>query len=548
MAKPGGQTIQALERIGYLDAQSDIEFLRTCFIDNGYLDVLADTTRPERVVLGWTGSGKSALLERLIEVQDGRVRPFLPETLSLQRLSNSRLLHELQSLGVNFDLLFNLLWKHIFAVELIRWRYEITDQNVQRSFFQNIVAAFKPTQRRALAYLEVFGDEFWMESTERVGGFATHFEDEIQKVFRARTVFAGKDFDNESLLHRNDDEKRRAKEAAQSVVDSIQRHHLAGTVKLIKQVLDDQNKKWYIVIDKLDENWVDDRFKAHLIRALLDAIKDFAEVPNLKIIVALRYDLIDRVFGTAVGSGAQREKYDAQFLHVRWTRRELTRFIDTRIDQRLGSRWGTDAFLTHKDVFPAEVVRKQPTMEWILDRTLLRPRDLISFTNLCLHNSVNRRVIPAKVILGSETTYSQGRLNAVYAEWDIDYPNLKYFVDLIRRKPQHFTVRDLAEEDIMRFADVELDKFQSRLTSANDLLRAALTVFYSTLDASAFRRTYFAVLYQAGIVGLKVFQASSYAYSHQGEHHVARSEINDSTRVAVHPCFMRALGIGRADE
>jgi hypothetical protein len=548
MAKPGSHVIQPLERIGYPDARSDIEFLRTCFIDNGYLEVLADTARPERVVLGWTGSGKSALLERLVEVQAGRVKPFLPETLSLQRLSNSNLLHELQGIGVNFDLLFNLLWKHIFAVELIRWRYEITDQYAQRSFMQNIATAFNPTQRRALEYLEIFGDEFWMESTERVGGFATHFEEEIQKVFRARTVFAGRSAEHDSLLPRSDDEKQKAKDAAQYVVDSIQRHHLAETVKLINNVLNDKKKKWYIVIDKLDENWVDDRFKAHLIRALLDAIRDFSEVSNLKIIVALRYDLIDRVFGTAVGSGAQREKYDAQFLHVRWTRRDLTRLVDRRIDQRLRSRSEGEGVLTHKDVFPREVVRKQPTMEWILDRTLLRPRDLIAFTNLCLQNSVNRSLVSSSVILGTEATYSQGRLNAVYAEWAIDYPNLKYFVDLIRRKPQHFTVGDLSEEEIMRFADVELDGFQSRLTPAIDLLRAGLTVFYNTLDGSAFRRTLFSVLYQAGIVGLKVLHASGYSYSHQGEHHVARSEINDSTRVAVHPCFMRALGIGRADE
>jgi hypothetical protein len=548
MAKLSRHVIRSLDTVGYPDALEDEEFLRTCFIDSGYVEVLTDTKRPERVVLGRTGAGKSALLERLVKIHGERVRRFLPETLSLQRLSNSRLLNELQELGVNLDLFFSLLWKHIFAVELIRWRYAITDQHAQRTVMQSIVSAINPTQRRALEYLELFGDKFWMESNERVVGFAQHFEDEILKTLQAPDVFAGRALEKDSLLSREDHEKQAARDAAQAVVDSIQRHHLAEIVQLVKAVLRDERTKWYIVIDKLDENWVDDRFKAHLIRALLDAIRDFSAVPNLKIVVCLRYDLIDRVFDTAVGSGAQREKYHGQFLHIRWTRPELTRFLDRRINQRLRSRNKHDTELTHRDVFPREVMGRQATMEWILDRTLLRPRDLIAFMNLCLQNSVNRNVVPAKVILNVESDYSQGRLNAIYAEWDIDYPNLRYFVDFLRRKPAHFSVGDISEEEIMRFAEVELAEHQTRLKASRDLLRVALESFDLSLDAPAFRRLLFWIFYRAGIVGLKVSDATGYAYSYQGQQHVSRSEINDSTRVSVHACFMRALGIGRAHE
>jgi len=46
------------EKIGYVDAQEDISFLEECFVDTGELDILADTMKPECIVLGRTGSGK----------------------------------------------------------------------------------------------------------------------------------------------------------------------------------------------------------------------------------------------------------------------------------------------------------------------------------------------------------------------------------------------------------------------------------------------------------------------------------------------------------
>ena len=52
-------------KIGYLDAESDQSTLKECFVDYGMLDMLRGDG-PERVVIGRTGSGKSALLEMLL--------------------------------------------------------------------------------------------------------------------------------------------------------------------------------------------------------------------------------------------------------------------------------------------------------------------------------------------------------------------------------------------------------------------------------------------------------------------------------------------------
>lgn len=49
-------------RIGDLEAEIDKELLSACFVDNGDLDLLIDVDKPESIIVGRNGSGKSALL------------------------------------------------------------------------------------------------------------------------------------------------------------------------------------------------------------------------------------------------------------------------------------------------------------------------------------------------------------------------------------------------------------------------------------------------------------------------------------------------------
>lgn len=55
------------DSIGAADAGDDLDTLRDCFVDTGDLAVLRDCAKPERIVLGRTGTGKTALLSRLLD-------------------------------------------------------------------------------------------------------------------------------------------------------------------------------------------------------------------------------------------------------------------------------------------------------------------------------------------------------------------------------------------------------------------------------------------------------------------------------------------------
>ena len=139
--------------VGAPDAEEDMDFLEECFVNTGDIDTLRDPGASKRIMIGRTGSGKTALLNKLT-IEEEHVIPIEPEALSLQYLSNSTILPYLQELGVDLDLFYRFLWRHIFSVELIRHRYNITSQEQQKSLMTRLFPFLGDGRRkRAVEYL-----------------------------------------------------------------------------------------------------------------------------------------------------------------------------------------------------------------------------------------------------------------------------------------------------------------------------------------------------------------------------------------------------------
>ena len=57
---------------------------------------------------------------------------------------------------------------------------------------------------------------------------------------------------------------------------------------LADDVFDDQSVSYYIVIDDLDTGWVHDDLRFKLVRALIETLKKFRRITNLKIVIGLQ--------------------------------------------------------------------------------------------------------------------------------------------------------------------------------------------------------------------------------------------------------------------
>lgn len=82
-------------RIGELDAEADSKLLDSCFIDNGYLEQLIDVKNPKSIILGRTGSGKSALLYKL-EKSVSKCKRLDPHDISIKFLEHSDIINFLK--------------------------------------------------------------------------------------------------------------------------------------------------------------------------------------------------------------------------------------------------------------------------------------------------------------------------------------------------------------------------------------------------------------------------------------------------------------------
>lgn len=153
--------------LGGEQAEAD-PLLEAAFYESGVYTSILARDDPHCFLIGRTGSGKSAVLQRLEEAQASHVIRIDPENLSLPYILDLGVVQHLSALGVHLDPLFIALWKHIFVVELIRHRYNVDSPEVKQSVFAGLLDRVKrdPSKKSALEYLDQFGESFWCETDE----------------------------------------------------------------------------------------------------------------------------------------------------------------------------------------------------------------------------------------------------------------------------------------------------------------------------------------------------------------------------------------------
>jgi len=167
------------DNIGAADAEDD-QYLMDCFIDTGDLETLLDCRDPHSIIVGRTGSGKTALL-KMLENKAERVILIPPESLSLSYISNSTILKFVENLGVNLDIFYRLLWRHVFTVELTKKHFNIQSEEDKKRFWKKIWLRFTDQKnRKALEYLEEWGKTFWEETEYRIQEVTTTLEKKLK--------------------------------------------------------------------------------------------------------------------------------------------------------------------------------------------------------------------------------------------------------------------------------------------------------------------------------------------------------------------------------
>lgn len=528
--------------IGTGNAESDDEFLFDCFVEYPPVESALRLQSPTMILSGRTGSGKTAILRHLEAVTEHHVS-IDPFEMSMGYVSNSDALRFLASVGADLDLFFQVLWKHVLCIEFIRLRFNVLNEQRSRSIFDKIKDRFGKDQRRSrsLAYLQDWQNKFWITMDENIKEVTESVERKLHAEVGAdiERFKAGGQYDKRLSTERKSEIVARTRK----IISSDQLTELHGIIDMLSNIEEGQMKAFYMLIDRLDERWVDDSVRFRMIKGLIESLKSFRKITNLKILVALRADVLERVVQETADVSFQREKFEDNTSRLVWSRNDLELLVERRI-AALFKRQYTSHEIHFADIFP-EKVGAVPTFQWMLQRTLMRPRDIIAFVNECFDAADGRSEISVSHIRKAEVEYARKRKDALVQEWASSFPSMKRMLDFAASlKKTTFTLSEFTSDQIDELALGICSDGKSGYDPIFDHCQSYLDG--KTKDQFALVQSAMAILYRAGAIGLKLNEAEQMTYSHLHQPLISMNLIQPSTRAKLVPMLHAAFHLHEA--
>ena len=534
-------TVKPRFTLGGEQAESD-PLLGDSFYETADYAKIVTSDDEKCFVIGRTGSGKSAMLQRIEDDFSGHVIRITPEDLSLPYVCDTTAIRTLKSEGVRLSPFFIALWKHVFLVEIIRHRYSIKSLAAKQNFLANLRERVSQDRSKsaALEYFDEFQDKFWCETDERVREITEKFVRDVkaQGGFEVPgAVKAGA----EAASNATRESRSELVERYQRVVNATQLPRLNKMIAVLNEdILDSPQHFTWIVIDDLDRDWVEESLREELVQCLFNAVKDLQRVRNLKVIVALRTNLF-RQLDFSSQSGGQEEKFRSLTMHLGWSRGELETMLDERVVAG-ANRAGLAGIDSIREVLPKRNSRRGDPLAFVLSRTLLRPRDAIAFLNRCLNASPHKAQITWDTMEAVEGAYSNDRLMALRDEWKSLYPGL----DLVLGEFANCAPLLSPEQLLERLDEVSMLLANPVFSDENWLMDMLRPVWETASEGeqrlSAYKDLIIA-LYDIGFLGVRLHTAKGIFSHDQPDLLWQPHSFSSVTKFIVHPTFWAGLGI-----
>ncbi|QDE33512.1 hypothetical protein FIV50_01050 [Microbacterium foliorum] len=518
------------------------------FVESGLYEVIADRRDPRCFLIGRTGSGKSAALQHLEDTEPDHVIRITPEDLSLPYITDLQVIRYMDSLDVKLDLFWIALWKHVLLVEIIRHRYGVTSPETKQRFLVGLKERLvrQPGKQAALDYLDEFEGKFWCDADERVREITDRFTERlgVDGSVSASVASFGVKGAVSSATEQTTESKSEMADRYQRIVNETQLSKLNQMLTVLNDEILDEANFTYVVIDDLDRDWVDERLSNDLIRCLFRTVLDMQRVANLKIVVALRSNIFQELDFAA--SGGQEEKFRALVLEMRWTKPLLEEVLDERV--KLAAESSNLTAKSFRDLTPHSNNTRGNPIQYILQRTLLRPRDAIAFANQCFAVAAGKHRLSWEDIQAAERQYSANRLLALRDEWKQTYPGIDQVVVKFRGAPARMT-RDEFQD---RLDECMLLMTAPEFTGVRWMTDLSRAMWESSAGEASWNELYqplLALLYRIGLVGCALTgSAAPLFFADDALLVESESTVDRCEWFHVHRMFHKALDVVRTGE
>lgn len=407
------------DTIGNLDAESD-SFLSSCFLESNVYKILANFENnmdfTKRIIVGRTGSGKTALLKKI--KNDHRIKKtneIEAESTVFEHIKNNVFISQLTDEKIDLRVFYKSLWVHVLLTKII----ETIDTDKFMDLLKNPLSSIKKRYNIELAkdYIDSFSNGFFNDN------IISEMTDRMQNDLNASFNISGIGIKGSTS---SDTSKKIQRETSRYVSSELLKKQ-KEIIKIIEDEFSNESQiKIVISIDDLDKSWLSSsEIRYDFINALLDAFKELVNVKSVKILISIRTDIMMGIYKNNL---RQEEKDKAFILPIKWSRQEISKILDKRINHLIKHKYTSKLDVSFSDVFSFPI--KNTTVDnYILDRTMLRPRDAIDFINICLSNSDGLNEMDENLALRSEEEFYTSRKQALVKEWISLYPHIKDYID-----------------------------------------------------------------------------------------------------------------------
>lgn len=392
-------------KFGRLAAEREIdEGLRKYFLETGAFVRLRDGEKS--ILLGNRGSGKSAIIKMLSDYYKQKgclVIELLPEDYSYEMLKKTSISkNEEKWIKVSS---YTAAWKYLLYVIAMKL------------YIQNINTVVKSNAKPIYDYIRKNHKGYDKQSN---WGILTNYIKRIEGI-KIGTYEAGIKTKQLQELYKLEDI-----------------NNLLPSLKMLTK-----RKPIIFLIDELDKGWDASDEAQAFIGGLFQASVTLNQLSEkFKVIISLRKELYDNI--PLLYEDYQ--KYNDMFEIIEWNRDNLFELITKRIGFSLPltkektniEKWNT-VFLNQ--------IQGEKTFDYIINRTLNRPRELIQF---CIDSKERAEEIRAdkidiNAIVSSEVKYSDKRTKDIAMEYKFQYPNILSVFEIFRGKDSIICRNDLEQ-------------------------------------------------------------------------------------------------------
>ena len=303
---------------------------------------------------------------------------------------------------------------------------------------------------------------------------------------------------------------------------------LAPLLEDLKEAL--KAKPVVVFVDELDQGWDASEDAKAFVSGLFQACAKLNELsPHLHVYMSLRQELYDSI--PALYEDAQKARDLIEV--ISWDEPSLLELVANRI------RYSVPALRSLSDaecwaaVF-AETLqyRGSKSFNYIVDRTLYRPREVIEFGTRAIESAQDSGAFPIDyaTLSESEVSYSRGRMQDIAAEYRFQYPGLLSVFEVFRGRV-YLLDRGTLQDICLELAIGELP--------TDEATHAWLAGAEPDVVIDALWRVGF--LRARAVGGIKARRRSGSSYL--GPHQIGNLNLQNITQFQVHPMFRSFLGM-----